>query len=33
MPSGDRPGDQPGTTYLLVGSDSRADLTPAERKD
>ena len=22
MPSGDRPGDQPGTTYLLVGSDS-----------
>ena len=23
-PEGDRPGDQPGTTYLLVGSDSRA---------
>jgi hypothetical protein len=23
MPDGDRPGDQPGTTYLLVGSDSR----------
>ena len=33
MPSGDRPGDQPGTTYLLVGSDSRAGLTPAERKE
>jgi LCP family protein required for cell wall assembly len=32
MPSGNRPGDQPGTTYLLVGSDSRADLTPAQRK-
>jgi LCP family protein required for cell wall assembly len=33
MPSGDRPGDQPGTTYLLVGSDSRAGLTPEERKE
>jgi LCP family protein required for cell wall assembly len=33
MPSGDRPGDQPGTTYLLVGSDSRADLSPEERKE
>ncbi len=32
MPSGDRPGDQPGTTYLLVGSDSRADLSPEERE-
>ncbi|WP_426245427.1 LCP family protein [Nocardioides sp. LHG3406-4] len=32
MPGGDRPGDQPGTTYLLVGSDSRADLTEEERK-
>jgi LCP family protein required for cell wall assembly len=32
MPSGDRPGDQPGTTYLLVGSDSRADLSAEERK-
>ncbi len=31
-PSGDRPGDQPGTTYLLVGSDSRAGLSPEERK-
>jgi LCP family protein required for cell wall assembly len=26
-PSGSRPPDQPGTTYLLVGSDSRAGLT------
>ena len=26
-PKGDRPGDQPGTTYLLVGSDSRQGLT------
>jgi LCP family protein required for cell wall assembly len=25
-PTGDRPGDQPGTTYLLVGSDARAGL-------
>ncbi len=33
MPPGDRPGDQPGTTYLLVGSDSRADLTAEERKE
>ncbi|MEZ5091559.1 LCP family protein [Nocardioides sp.] len=32
FPNGDRPGDQPGTTYLLVGSDSRAGLTGAERK-
>ncbi|WP_193614994.1 LCP family protein [Nocardioides lijunqiniae] len=31
-PDGDRPGDQPGTTYLLVGSDSRKGLTAAERK-
>lgn len=31
-PSGDRPGDQPGTTYLLVGSDSRGNLTKAERR-
>ena len=29
----DRPAEQPGTTYLLVGSDSRADLSPEERKD
>ena len=31
-PSGDRPGEQPGTTYLMVGSDSRDDLTAEERK-
>ncbi|MEV7431605.1 LCP family protein [Nocardioides sp. NPDC092400] len=31
-PDGDRPGDQPGTTYLMVGSDSRGDLSPEERK-
>ncbi|WP_296602894.1 LCP family protein [Nocardioides sp.] len=31
-PSGKRPDDQPGTTYLLVGSDSRAGLSPEERK-
>ncbi len=31
-PDGDRPGDQDGTTYLLVGSDSRRDLSAAERK-
>jgi LCP family protein required for cell wall assembly len=33
MPDGERPGDQPGTTYLLVGSDSRAGLSPEERKE
>jgi LCP family protein required for cell wall assembly len=32
-PGGDRPGDQPGTTYLMVGSDSRGDLTEEERKE
>jgi LCP family protein required for cell wall assembly len=32
-PSGDRPGSQPGTTYLLVGSDSRAGLSAAERRE
>lgn len=32
-PNGDRPGDQPGTTFLLVGSDSRSGLTKAERKE
>jgi len=31
-PGGDRPGDQPGTTYLMVGSDSRGDLSKEERK-
>lgn len=29
---GDRPGEQPGTTYLMVGSDSRAGLSPEERR-
>lgn len=28
-----RPGDTPGTTWLLVGSDSRDDLTEEERND
>jgi LCP family protein required for cell wall assembly len=32
FPSGHRPADQPGTNYLLVGSDSRQGLTPAQRK-
>jgi len=32
-PSGQRPDDQPGTTYLLVGSDSRAGLSKEQRKD
>lgn len=31
-PSGNRPDDQPGTLYLLVGSDSRSGLTKAEQK-
>ena len=31
-PGGSRPADQPGTTFLLVGSDSRAGLTKDERK-
>lgn len=30
-PSGDRPANQPGTTFLLVGSDSRQGLSKAER--
>lgn len=30
---GDRPEDQGGTTYLLVGSDSRDDLTEEERRE
>lgn len=33
FPSGGRPDDQPGTTYLMVGSDSRGDLTAEERKE
>jgi LCP family protein required for cell wall assembly len=32
-PAGDRPADTPGETYLLVGSDARDDLTPAQRKE
>jgi LCP family protein required for cell wall assembly len=31
-PSGSRPASQPGTTYLLVGSDSRKGLTKAENR-
>ncbi len=30
-PAGNRPAEQPGTTYLLVGSDSREGLSAAER--
>jgi LCP family protein required for cell wall assembly len=32
-PDGDRPADQGGTTYLLVGSDSRADLDEEQRQE
>jgi len=32
-PSGERPAEQPGTTYLMVGSDSRAGLSKEDRKD
>jgi LCP family protein required for cell wall assembly len=32
-PQGDRPDDQPGTTYLLVGSDSREGLTKEQREE
>ncbi len=32
-PDGARPADQPGTTYLLVGSDSRRGLTAEEQKE
>lgn len=32
LPDGDRPGEQPGTTYLIVGSDSRAGLSDEERR-
>lgn len=31
-PSGHRPADQPGATVLVVGSDSRAGLSPAQRR-
>ncbi|WP_344200219.1 LCP family protein [Aeromicrobium alkaliterrae] len=30
---GDRPAEQPGTTYLVVGSDSRAGLTPEQQAE
>lgn len=33
IPSGNRPSSQPGTTYLLVGSDSREGLTPAQQQE
>lgn len=32
-PEGDRPSEQPGTTYLLVGSDSREGLSKEERRE
>lgn len=32
-PTGDRPAEQDGTTYLVVGSDSRADLSDDEREE
>lgn len=31
-PSGDRPADQPGTNYLIVGSDKADDLSAEQRK-
>lgn len=31
MPTGERPPEQPGTVYLLVGSDGRENLSPEER--
>lgn len=33
IPSGSRPAEQPGTTYLMVGSDSRDGLTPAQEAE
>ncbi|MEZ0579239.1 LCP family protein [Nocardioides sp. MH1] len=32
-PDGKRPDDQPGTTYLMVGNDSRSNLTEEQRKE
>ncbi|MDO9378090.1 MAG: LCP family protein [Nocardioidaceae bacterium] len=32
-PAGDRPAEQPGQTFLLVGSDSRAGLSKAQQKE
>jgi LCP family protein required for cell wall assembly len=33
FPEDGRPDEQPGTTYLMVGSDSRGDLSEEERKE
>jgi LCP family protein required for cell wall assembly len=33
FPENGRPDEQPGTTYLMVGSDSRGDLSEEERKE
>jgi LCP family protein required for cell wall assembly len=33
FPQSGRPDEQPGTTYLMVGSDSRGDLTAEERRE
>jgi len=33
FPTGDRPGDQDGTTYLVVGSDKADDLSAEQRKE
>ena len=33
FPEAGRPDEQPGTTYLMVGSDSRGDLTAEERRE
>lgn len=32
MPAGERPAEQPGKVFLLVGSDSRESLTPEQKK-
>lgn len=32
FPTGDRPGDQDGTTYLVIGSDKADNLTPEQQK-
>src|SRR5699024_4122810 len=33
VPDGERPGHQPGTNFLLVGSDSREGLSPEQREE
>ena len=33
FPAGDRPSDDPGTTWLIVGSDSRDDLTDEQKQE